>query len=100
MSSINNNLLTTLLFLLATLAIFAPVTVVVANEEDQAQECPGWAESGECTLNPTYMLTNCAASCKQQAESDREMAAAIGKRDIDSRVLFMNMNSIIFNILF
>ena len=27
-------------------------------------ECAWWAEIGECTVNPMYMLISCAQSCK------------------------------------
>ena len=31
--------------------------------EDKNQQCSSWAESGECSKNPAYMLPNCAKSC-------------------------------------
>ena len=32
---------------------------------DQSKECSFWAEIGECDVNPNYMLSSCAKSCKQ-----------------------------------
>ena len=31
-----------------------------ANEHDN---CPAWAKAGECTKNPAFMHSSCAASC-------------------------------------
>jgi hypothetical protein len=31
---------------------------------DMNSECESWAKRGECRRNPSYMLLNCAASCK------------------------------------
>lgn len=31
--------------------------------EDSNGRCPAWADSGECTRNPNYMLANCQLSC-------------------------------------
>ena len=47
--------------------------------EDQVEECSGWAAAGECTKNPNYMKANCAASCRLQAEEDERTKEAIGK---------------------
>lgn len=51
----------------------------LAQEQDDVAECEGWASSGECTLNPQYMMQNCPIACKRMAESDKEMAQAIGE---------------------
>ena len=32
---------------------------------DENPNCVWWAEEGECSRNPDYMLHNCKASCKQ-----------------------------------
>lgn len=32
--------------------------------EDKDERCAGWAAAGECPKNPSYMLHNCAISCK------------------------------------
>jgi ShK domain-like len=32
--------------------------------DNEDNECPKWAESGECTINPNYMLVNCRYSCQ------------------------------------
>ncbi len=30
---------------------------------DKSDECPLWAEDGDCNLNPQYMMQNCAKTC-------------------------------------
>jgi len=42
----------------------------VANDRadicsDDNTRCPGWAQRGECSKNPDYMLKNCKKSCDQ-----------------------------------
>jgi hypothetical protein len=32
--------------------------------ENKHPECQKWADIGECTANPGYMLVSCAVSCK------------------------------------
>uniref|UniRef100_H2XRW8 ShKT domain-containing protein n=1 Tax=Ciona intestinalis TaxID=7719 RepID=H2XRW8_CIOIN len=32
---------------------------------DRNTYCPSWANDGECSANPSYMLTYCRKSCKQ-----------------------------------
>lgn len=32
--------------------------------DDDAMQCPGWAEKGECEANPVYMLEHCRRSCE------------------------------------
>jgi hypothetical protein len=58
-------------------------TIVVAEkgEEEQDDEpgCETWAMSGECNLNPRYMLEHCPYSCGRQAELDKAMAEKIGE---------------------
>jgi len=39
-----------------------------ANSEtckDTNAACPGWAEGGECTANPGFMVNSCKVSCRQ-----------------------------------
>ena len=36
----------------------------------QVDDCPGWAASGECTINPDYMLHHCRYSCQTCMEID------------------------------
>lgn len=36
----------------------------------EAEECPGWAATGECTINPDYMLQHCRFSCQTCMEID------------------------------
>ena len=72
-------ILTTLLTYLSTSSRYGGGIVSVSAAIDEVDECPGWAANGECSLNPKYMLANCAASCEKIAEQDREMAVEIGK---------------------
>lgn len=37
---------------------------------DESTNCPYWAEAGECTYNPNYMLKRCRASCRQCGDVD------------------------------
>ena len=46
---------------------------------DEVAECDGWAQAGECSLNPKYMHENCPDACADQAERDKELAEQIGK---------------------
>lgn len=34
-----------------------------AGCEDQYPQCQNWAQNGECTINPEFMLYSCAQSC-------------------------------------
>ena len=51
------------------------------NCADTDPNCPAWALTGECIINPRYMLTACRKSCKQFAAPNfllalvREIAA-------------------------
>ena len=57
------------------------LTVAVHNStilHTAIAECAGWAENGECSLNPTYMLQNCPIACAGVAEKDKVMAEEIG----------------------
>jgi ShK domain-like len=36
----------------------------------EVEECPGWAATGECTINPDYMLHHCRYSCQTCMEID------------------------------
>lgn len=40
---------------------------------DKHESCQSWAESGECSNNPTYMSDNCAASCKNANKYKSQM---------------------------
>ncbi len=37
---------------------------------DENENCPWWADIGECHNNPNYMLANCRYSCKQCDDGD------------------------------
>ena len=38
-------------------------TEVCEDEEQYISQCPGWAESGECTGNAAFMTASCKKSC-------------------------------------
>jgi hypothetical protein len=48
-------------------------------QEDQHDKCIYWANASECDTNPTYMLSNCSASCdsieKRKLEDVTEIAS-------------------------
>jgi hypothetical protein len=50
----------TLHFLLiaAILQLLVSAPPSLAQLEDNDENCQGWADNGECTLNPKYMLEN------------------------------------------
>mmetsp|Transcript_2988 Transcript_2988/g.9508 ORF Transcript_2988/g.9508 Transcript_2988/m.9508 type:complete len:281 (-) Transcript_2988:118-960(-) len=50
----------------------APVLVDEAAEDSPAfsSKCSHWAATGECFLNPTFMLSSCARSCRDLAPAD------------------------------
>ena len=64
----------TRLLLLAAMLV-TNVGIVAAEEED----CEKWAASGECSLNPKYMLANCVVACEKQAALNMALAQEIGK---------------------
>jgi hypothetical protein len=37
--------------------------------EDTDEECPSWAEAGECESNPDFMLNSCMKSCAKNAKA-------------------------------
>jgi nitrogen fixation-related uncharacterized protein len=39
---------------------------------DNYTDCPKWAADGECTINPEYMLYNCAKSCQACALNEQQ----------------------------
>jgi hypothetical protein len=43
------------------------VTGVAFSCSDSNAQCAGWGARGECSKNPSYMLTNCCASCANPA---------------------------------
>jgi hypothetical protein len=40
---------------------------------DDYDDCPAWAVSGECDINPEYMLYNCKKSCKSCALNPQQL---------------------------
>lgn len=40
--------------------------------KDNYDKCKEWAENGECTINPEFMLYGCPGSCKACALSEQE----------------------------
>ncbi len=68
----------TIQLLLAT--ILVTIFAASAQEEvDDVAECAGWADAGECSLNPRYMLEQCPIACARVAENDKLMAEEIGE---------------------
>ena len=53
------------------------VGIVAAEASDE--DCEKWAASGECSLNPKYMLANCVVACEKQAALNMALAQEIGK---------------------
>jgi hypothetical protein len=53
--------------------------IVVVAAEDAHPQCDEWASTGECSLNPTYMWSNCADACGKLAETEKTMSAEIGE---------------------
>jgi len=49
---------TTLHFLIVALLLLVSAPLTFAAVEDQEENCVGWAEQGECSLNPKYMQEN------------------------------------------
>ena len=50
--------------LLLALQLLALVSSTASSaQEDLHHNCRAWAEAGECTANPNYMLQSCAESC-------------------------------------
>merc|ERR1719435_484055 len=48
--------------------------------EDQHEYCASWAKSGECEINPDYMLVKCSKSCKTcVCEDQHEYCASWAK---------------------
>ena len=45
--------------------IFNCINSFLASCVDGNKSCPHWAQSGECSKNPDYMLVNCKKSCDQ-----------------------------------
>jgi len=43
-----------------------------STAKDFNENCPDWADQGECEANPGYMLENCAASCSTDDETTAE----------------------------
>jgi hypothetical protein len=51
--------------LLLQLALIARVAAQNGGCVDQQPDCSGWAQMGECTKNPMFMLQMCRRSCNQ-----------------------------------
>ena len=39
---------------------------IVVDPAGETEQCAGWAAQGECTRNPTYMITTCPKNCAEQ----------------------------------
>ena len=44
---------------------------------DDNENCPGWADVGECTKNPNYMLVYCKKSCCFNVELEPEVVVDV-----------------------
>lgn len=44
---------------------------------DDNENCAGWADAGECTLNPEYMTENCEVACRNRQYKDKILAEEI-----------------------
>jgi len=64
-----------LLLLAAMLVTNVGIVAAEASDED----CEKWAASGECNLNPKYMLANCVEACSKQTALNMALAQEIGK---------------------
>ena len=45
----------------------------LASCVDGNKSCPSWAQKGECSKNPGYMLVNCKKSCNQCSSGTSHM---------------------------
>ena len=57
----------------------------VPSCEDGNESCEAWATAGECEVNPTFMLTNCARSCNT-CESANPLEPTPESADNDAEV--------------
>lgn len=53
---------------LAIIFIGCVTSVELVEEVDNHENCAYWAQIGECSKNPGYMLPNCKKSCAAQAK--------------------------------
>lgn len=67
----------TLHLLLSAFAVLVLAASAAKQDADDIVECEGWATSGECSLNPKYMVEHCPIACGKRAELDKQMAEAI-----------------------
>ena len=54
---------TRLLTSLVLIGLITQGVVVIAKDEDEL--CEEWAQGGECSSNPNYMLKSCADACEK-----------------------------------
>ena len=54
--------------------MFHHCSIISATCEDlhNTVECQGWANSGECRINPDWMIPNCRKSCKKCRGGDTD----------------------------
>lgn len=62
-----------------SLAAMLVTNVGIVAAEASGEDCEKWAASGECSLNPKYMLAHCVEACEQQAALNMALAQEIGK---------------------
>lgn len=56
--------------------------------EDDNEQCLEWAQEGECTANPGYMLEHCADACNQVKNDEEPLPASfyeIVDHDLDGK---------------
>ena len=65
---------------------------------DQNPSCEGWAAEGECTKNPSFMASDCAASCRAQTAGADGSSASVDlaqPEGVDSRRAFAQLAGLI-----
>lgn len=65
----------------ATIAEIREAVFAEDTAQDEVEQCDFWAENGECSHNPRYMLENCGNACRRQERIDREIGRLIGEFD-------------------
>ena len=58
------------------LKVFSAATEESDCTDEDQENCPNWASTGECEKNPSYMLLNCAGSCNPQCCTDSNVNCA------------------------
>ena len=77
--------------IMKSISLIITACLAVKIVADEVAECEGWAQSGECSLNPTYMHENCPDACADQAERDKKLAEQIGKISTNSSCMCVHV---------